>query len=82
MPSTVSSVSTCPLEEGRLVGRYGFECGHCVGWFRWSVAERHALYFLGMCQLDLVRVSELRSIEIFRTPETIQQVMSPGTGLI
>jgi len=47
-----------------------------------SAAEPHALQFMCTCQLDLARFSEFRSIERFRTPDTVQQVMSPGTALI
>ena len=47
-----------------------------------SAAQPHALKFLYTCQLDLARVSEFRSIERFRTLDTIQQVISPGTLLI
>jgi len=47
-----------------------------------SAAEPHALYFMCTFQLDLARVSEFRSIERFRTPDTVQQVMSPGNSLI
>jgi hypothetical protein len=43
-----------------------------------SAAEPHALQLLGTCQLDIARVCEFRLIERFRTPDTVQHVMSPG----
>ena len=38
--------------------------------FGLCAAEPHGLLFLCMCQLDLATVSEFRSIERFRTPDT------------
>jgi hypothetical protein len=40
-----------------------------------SAAEPRALSFLCTCQLDLARVTEFRSIERFRAPDTIQQIV-------
>ena len=43
--------------------------------FELSAAEPHALSFLCTCQLDLARASEFSSIERFRTPDTVQQIL-------
>jgi hypothetical protein len=34
-----------------------------------SAAERHALYFICTCQLDLARLNEFRSMEIIMTQD-------------
>jgi len=68
----------------RTVGNVGTDLSAVITWVGLGLcaAQRHALLFLCTCQLDLARVSEFRSIERFRTPDTVQQVISPGTSLI
>ena len=46
------------------------------------VVEPHALQLFCTCQLDLVTVSELGSIERFSTTDSAQQVINPGAMLI
>jgi len=62
----------------------GTDLSTVITWvgFALSAAEPHASEYICMWQLDLVRVSAFRSMERFRTPDTVQQVMSLGTSLI
>ena len=48
----------------------GFECSHHMGWFRVMLSRATSLQFLCTCQLDLVRVSEFRSIETDSVQQT------------
>jgi len=81
---SLNHVERQPVRSNQDENNYcgdGFQCGHHLGWFRVE-RGRAALYFLCTCQLDLATVSEFGSIERFRTPDTVQQVMSLGTSLV
>ena len=53
--------------------RYGFECGHHVGWFRVEHGGAACTLVLVYVSIRLSEtVSEFRSIERHRTPDTVQ----------
>jgi hypothetical protein len=59
-----------------------FEWGHHVGWFTVVHGGAASLVFLCTCQLDIARVSKFRSLERFRTLDTVQQGFDSEMALV